>query len=498
MGEGAHTFEITGQMAVLRWSTGMAEQPRLVDILTPEKFERIERGFRRRFKLGLETTGRNGMPVDELCSEDCRPRFCRLVQRDPDWGQQCTAERRRAIEIAVETGQPFITICHAGIVLVCVPVVDRDLIHGGVFFGKCLWEPPTQVLTDDVVSRLRGTGVKGILPAIRVRPQTEGSLCVRLDTKERGQRVPKAGFRVGESQDALATEEITEALRELPVVRGRQVHSAAEFLFNLLYEVGGFDARLIRWRRQRSRQQSEIGEFIQERKKLGAKWQYPLESERALLQKVKIGDRTGAKEILNSILGTILFKDIGDLGILKVRLLELLSVLSRSAVEGGVDVNTMLERNLAYVNKVMQIDTQEDLCAWISTALNEFIELVYSSQDARKMTQLRPAISYIDAHYDQPITLAEIARASHLSVSRLAHLFKEQMGVTPIDFVTGVRIERAKELLLGTDQSCTEICFQAGYGNQSYFTRTFKSVVGMTPRQFRLQNRRTGVPPIRP
>ncbi len=53
----------------------------------------------------------------------------------------------------------------------------------------------------------------------------------------------------------------------------------------------------------------------------------------------------------------------------------------------------------------------------------------------------------------------------------------------------------AKELLLGTDQSCTEICFQVGYNNQSYFTRTFKSVVGLTPRQFRIQNRRGPMPP---
>jgi two-component system response regulator YesN len=273
-------------------------------------------------------------------------------------------------------------------------------------------------------------------------------------------------------------------------VRGRQIHRAAEFLFDLLYEVGGFDARAIRWRRQRSEQQSEIGEFIQEHKKLGAKWQYPWESERALLQKVKIGDRTGAKEILNSILGTILFKDIGDLGILKVRLLELVSVLSRAAVEGGVDSDMMLEKNLAYVNKVMQIDNQEDLCAWLSTALNEFIELVYAAQDAHKMTQIRPAIHHIATHYDEPLTLAAIAKAAHLSVSRLAHVFKEQMGITLIDYVTAVRIEQAKELLLGTDQSCTEICFQVGYNNQSYFTRTFKSLVGMTPRQFRVQNHR--------
>jgi two-component system response regulator YesN len=425
----------------------MAEQPNLIGILTPQMFERIERAFRGRFKLALETTGRDGAAVEGLCSEGCRTPLCRLIQRDSEGGPRCVAERRRAIEIAVETGQPFITVCHAGLVLVCVPIVDRDTVHGGIFFGKCLWERPTSSLGEDIAGRLQGIPVE-------------------------------AG-------------RIAETVKQLPVARGHQIHAAAEFLFELLYEVCGLDAKVIRWRRQRALQQSEIGEFIQERKKLGAQWRYPLESERALIQKVKIGDRTGAKEILNSILGTILFKDIGDLGILKVRLLELLTVLSRSAVEGGVDVHTMLEKNLAYVNKVMQIDTQEDLCAWLSAALNEFLELVYSSRDARKMTQIRPAIEYIDAHFDQPVTLAEIARAAHLSVSRLAHLFKEQMGVTPIDYVTGVRIERAKGLLLGTDQSCTEIGFAAGYGNPSYFTRTFKLFVGATPRQFRAQNRRT-------
>jgi len=207
------------------------------------------------------------------------------------------------------------------------------------------------------------------------------------------------------------------------------------------------------------------------------------------MSKVKIGDRTGAKEILNSILGTILFHNPGDLGILKARLLELLSILSRSAVEGGVDIDVMLRKNLGYVDKVMQIDNQEDLCAWISTALNEFIELVYTSQDAKKVTQITPAINYIDANYDKSITLAEIAKTSHLSGSRLAHIFKEQMGITIIDYLTSVRIERAKQLLLATDQNCTEICFQIGYTNQSYFTRTFKELVGMPPRQFRARNK---------
>jgi len=424
----------------------MIEKVSLAKLLGKDKFERIESVFRRHFQLGLETRNIQGKEIRQMCSGDCYPAFCRIVQSSKVGLRRCNRERRRSLETAIETGQSYISLCHAGIVLVCVPVMDKDKALGGIFFGKCLWEPVTQILIRDVEKRLDG---------------------IHVNRKK-----------------------LTAAMRELPFIQGRKIDKAAQFLFDLLYEVAAFDGRVVRWRRERSEQQSQIGEFIQEKKKLGTEWQYPLESERELMGKVKIGDRTGAKEILNSILGTILFKTIGDLGILKARMLELLSILSRSAVEGGVDIDVMLEKNLNYVNKVMRINNQEDLCAWISTALNEFIELVYSSQDARKVSQIRPAINYIDANYNKPITLADVARASHLSVSRLAHIFKEQMGITIIDYLTSVRIERAKQLLLATDQNCTEICFEVGYNNQSYFTRTFKGFVGMTPRQFKTKNQR--------
>ena len=424
----------------------MADKVSLMKLLGKEKFERIEGIFRKHFQLGLETRNIQGKEIKHMCSADREPTFCKVVQRSTAGLSRCTKERRRSLKIAIETGQSYISLCHAGIVLVCVPIMDKDKALGGIFFGKCLWEPVTQILINDVEKRLNG---------------------IRVNRKK-----------------------LTSTMRELPFIQGRKIYEAAQFLFDLLYEVAGFDPRVIRWRRERSEQQSQIGEFIQERKKLGTEWHYPLESERELMGKVKIGDRTGAKEILNSILGTILFKTIGDLGILKARLLELLSILSRSAVEGGVNIDIMLEKNLTYVNKVMQIHNQEDLCAWISTALNEFIELVYSSQDARKVSQIRPAINYIDANYNKPIILADVAKASHLSISRLAHIFKEQMGITIIDYLTSVRIERAKQLLLATEQNCTEICFEVGYNNQSYFTRTFKGLVGTTPRQFRARNHR--------
>jgi two-component system response regulator YesN len=424
----------------------MVKGTELTKLLTKEQLGAIEGAFREHFQLGLETTNSGGGVIESLCSGDCEPKFCEVVKSSATGVRRCNRERRRSVRIAVETGQSYISRCHAGIVLVCVPVMDEDTALGGMFFGKCLWEPVTPILVRDVEKRLAGLGIE------------------------------KRRLRA--------------AMRKLAVISDRTIRKGAEFLYDLLYEVGGFDSRVIRWRRQRTEQQAQIGEIIEERKKLGTEWRYPLESERELMGKVKIGDRTGAKEILNWILGTILFHNPVESGVLKARLLELLSILSRSAVEGGVQIEVMLEKNLGYVNKVMAIDNQEDLCAWMSTALNEFIELVYGSQDAKKVTQITPVINYIDANFDKSVTIDEVAKVSHLSASRLAHVFKAQMGITIIDYLTRVRIERAKELLLGTEQRCTEICFQIGYKNQSYFTRTFKDVVGVPPRVFRARNKR--------
>jgi two-component system, response regulator YesN len=98
---------------------------------------------------------------------------------------------------------------------------------------------------------------------------------------------------------------------------------------------------------------------------------------------------------------------------------------------------------------------------------------------------LRKAVEYLDAHFDQTLTLGILAGRAKLSVSRLAHRFKEETGATLIEYLTWVRIGHAQRLLVETDKSCQKIADEVGYNNQSYFSRAFRRVVGMTPRQFR-------------
>jgi len=415
-------------------------------LFTKKALTEIENNFRSSFRMALEVTDARGGEIVRSCSKDCHPEFCKIVHKNPTGLKRCRQERLNSVKMAFETGQHYITICHAGIVLACIPVMDKDKPLGGVFFGKCLPDEPDAILIEDINKRLESLNID--------------------KTK------------------------LLHAIKKLPIVPGRKVYEAAEFLFNAVYEVTGLDRDVIQWRGQVSQQQSEIGEFIREHKEEGSAGQYPIEAEKQLMSKVRIGDRIGAREILNMILASIMLKDPADLAVLRARMLELLSVLSRSAVEGGADANVLLGKNLEYINKAMQIDNQQDLCVWIDNALNDFIELVYSTQDNKRVSQIKPAIDYIRQHYNESFSLEDVAKAAHLSVSRLSHIFKEQTGLTIIDYLTNVRIEYAKELLISTNKNCTEICFESGYNDQSYFTRTFKEIVGVPPKQFREMNRR--------
>jgi two-component system response regulator YesN len=78
-----------------------------------------------------------------------------------------------------------------------------------------------------------------------------------------------------------------------------------------------------------------------------------------------------------------------------------------------------------------------------------------------------------------------VAQAVHISPYYLSHLFKEELGVTFIGYLTKVRIEQAKILLLETNLTIQQISYMVGYQDSSYFTKVFKKLEGRTPTQFR-------------
>ncbi len=111
-----------------------------------------------------------------------------------------------------------------------------------------------------------------------------------------------------------------------------------------------------------------------------------------------------------------------------------------------------------------------------------------SDQDERNVQKLKRVLTYIRTAYDQPITLGDMAAAAEVSPQYFCAFFKTMTSQTPVEYLNNYRIERACRRLLNTDESVTEIAFSCGYNDLSYFIKTFKTVKGKTPRQFRRGN----------
>jgi AraC family transcriptional regulator len=104
--------------------------------------------------------------------------------------------------------------------------------------------------------------------------------------------------------------------------------------------------------------------------------------------------------------------------------------------------------------------------------------------------RLHSVVEYIEEHLDASPTLEQIAAVAHLSPYHFARQFKRATGLPPHEYVITRRVERAKQFLQdGGELSLAEVAAQAGFSDQSQFSRHFKRLVGATPGQFRMSAR---------
>lgn len=102
---------------------------------------------------------------------------------------------------------------------------------------------------------------------------------------------------------------------------------------------------------------------------------------------------------------------------------------------------------------------------------------------------LRRVRDYVHAHLADPIRLQDLARVAGLSECHFCRAFKQSTGIAPRRFLMLQRVERASELIRGTDRLIAEIALEVGFADQSHFTRSFVAATGLPPRAFRQEYR---------
>lgn len=102
-----------------------------------------------------------------------------------------------------------------------------------------------------------------------------------------------------------------------------------------------------------------------------------------------------------------------------------------------------------------------------------------------KLEKIKSAIDYINLNYSTPITIESLSKVTNLSKFYFCRLFKEITHLTPVDYINKLRVEKAIELIKNTDLGISEVAFEVGFNNVSYFIKVFKEYVGMTPLQYK-------------
>ena len=101
--------------------------------------------------------------------------------------------------------------------------------------------------------------------------------------------------------------------------------------------------------------------------------------------------------------------------------------------------------------------------------------------------RIRQAMEFLSVHLHETLTMQSVAEGCAMSLSRFGHLFREQTGETPGQFLERQRMERARQLLRFTSRTVTAIAEEVGYESAFYFTNRFRKLVGMSPRDYRAQ-----------
>ena len=130
--------------------------------------------------------------------------------------------------------------------------------------------------------------------------------------------------------------------------------------------------------------------------------------------------------------------------------------------------------------------TSEATEKYLKKVLETAIELREGLSRQKYSSLLKDARSYIEENYDnEDISLNTVAASVNLSPNHFSTIFSQETGRTFIEYLTYVRMEKAKELIRGTSMKTAEIAFAVGYKDPHYFSYLFKKTIGCTPREFR-------------
>lgn len=387
----------------------------------------------------------HGQTLYEYCNpaDDCS--FCKEIEAHLDNKHKCSSAHLYGSYQAELLGGQYIFFCPLGLTHWASPIVRNGIMKGAILAGPVHMVDPEAFMIDDIM---------------------------------RKQNLNKEDFK-----------NLREKIMNIKVLSPDIVNSMAEILALTILPLSDLDAISFDEDKKFQKHQSDISSYIQHIKTIGGDdsdtTNYPIEKEKKLLSLISIGDKAGSQKILNEILGHIFFSTGKNFKLIKSRILELVVLLSRAALEGGADVEQIFGLNYKYLNQINSFITTEDLAYWLSKIMTRFTDCVFDLTNVKHIDVIYKAIEFIKKNYMKKISLDNVSDHVFLSKSYFSKIFKDELGLNYNAYINKLRIDMSKELLLHDNINLIDVSNLVGFEDQSYFSKVFKKITGSSPGKYR-------------
>jgi two-component system response regulator YesN len=164
--------------------------------------------------------------------------------------------------------------------------------------------------------------------------------------------------------------------------------------------------------------------------------------------------------------------------------LEYIIWAERIAFEAGA-INYGFSYRKDYLDIAMGYTNYEELRQWFLGKMTDICCSIRNQKEAQSDSVVKRAMAYIEENYSRDISLDEVSREVNISPYYFSKLFKEESNENFIEYLTRIRIEKAKEMLENPEFSIKEVSLRSGYADPNYFSRIFKKQTDMTPREYK-------------
>lgn len=211
---------------------------------------------------------------------------------------------------------------------------------------------------------------------------------------------------------------------------------------------------------------------------------YPIHLEKRLFEEVEKGEINNALATARSFFDWMAENNRDSLMEIRLKILEFVLWAEHIAyLKGGMTYR--FNSRSDYLPDIMGMTDLDMLRKWFLEKIMEACQNIMGKREEKSNSIIEMSEEYIRNNFNKDISLDEVSRVANISPYYFSRIFKEGTGKTFIEYLTGIRMEKAKELLSTTEYSMKEICTMCGYSDPNYFSRSFKKNIGLTPTEFK-------------